>query len=228
MDIVIPVLNEADNLKILLPYLIKYAKKYPVHILVVDAAVSSDDSKNICSTFGVSYYKSKHTQRSKQMNECFTQSKGDCILFVHADVLPPTDYYEAIQQAAQKGFDAGCFAYQFKSNHLLLKINSAFTKYDGIFTGGGDQCHFVRRSVFKQLGGYNDNYVIMEDFEFYERLKKATIPFTILPNKATVSARKYINNSYLRVNLVNLIALIKFRQQADPKSIKEFYMKWLK
>lgn len=228
LDIVIPVLNEAENLNILLPYLIAHKHNDSVRILVVDAAVSTDTSKEICLSYGVSYCKSKYTQRSRQMNECLTQCTGDYVLFVHADVLPPADYYEAIQKAIQEGCVAGCFAYQFNSNHLLLKINSAFTKYKGIFTGGGDQCHFVRQRLFKELGGYNDDYVIMEDFEFYERLKKANIPFIILPNKATVSARKYINNSYLRVNLINLIALIKFRLQADPKTIKAFYLKWLK
>jgi hypothetical protein len=42
-------------------------------------------------------------------------------------------------------------------------------------------------------------------------MKKKGISYTIVTNDLIVSARKYKNNSYVRVNLSNLLLLILFK-----------------
>jgi len=67
----------------------------------------------------------------------------------------------------------------------------------------------------------------MEDFEFTKRLRKIS-NYKILKNKALVSARKYECNSFLRVNIANLIALIMFKIDMEPIRIKSLYKKLIR
>ena len=104
-----------------------------------------------------------------------------------------------------------------------MKINAKLTAKDGIFTGGGDQCLFIKRKSFLRLGGFDEQQVLMEDFEFFDRMKRNNIRYKIINNDLIVSARKYKNNSYIRVNLSNLVMFILYRIGCPPKKLKSLY-----
>ena len=227
LDIVIPALNEENNLKNLLPFLKKQQSADNFNIIVIDAFDSTDNSKSICDNNEVFYKKTNQSQRSIQMNEGAAMLSGEYIMFLHADVTPPKNFYNLIISAIDKGNKAGCFAYKFDNENPLLKINSYFTKYNGFYTGGGDQIHFISRSMFEKLGGYCTKHTIMEDFDFYQRIKKSKITTKIIATPAIVSARKYKNNSWFKVNLINLIALVNYKVNRDPFWVKSFYDRWL-
>lgn len=95
------------------------------------------------------------------------------------------------------------FSYKFDIETPLLNLNSKFTTKDGLFAGGGDRCQFFTKKVFEKLEVYNERYCIMEDFKMMDNLRKNNIKYTIIQSKATVIARKYDSNSWLKVNLVN-------------------------
>jgi hypothetical protein len=62
----------------------------------------------------------------------------------------------------------------------------------------------------------------MEDFEFIRRLRKRE-SFTIIPKDTVVSARKYQENSYLKVNIVNLIVFMMFFLGASQQTMLHAY-----
>lgn len=68
----------------------------------------------------------------------------------------------------------------------------------------------------------------MEDFEFFKRMKKQRITYTIVKNDLIVSARKYENNSYLKVNLSNLLLVVLFKLGVSGKKLKKLHDKLLK
>jgi len=228
LDIVIPTLNERKNLQKLLPYLRDNSPHTYTNITVVDSVLSDDSTNDICLQYDTHYIRSDKTQRSYQMNEGGLASKADAILFLHADVRPAPDFYDQIKLALSENYKAGFFSYKFDSDSWLLRINSNTTKTDGWFAGGGDQCQFFDRETFQAIGGYCYNHEIMEDFEMMERIRESDIPFKIIDSPALVSARKYEKNSYLRVNLINLLTFIKYKRNTDTADIREFYKKWLK
>ena len=228
LDIVIPTLNESKNLIKLLPFLQEHLANRAVNIIVVDSNQSTDDTASICLQYDVKYIRSQHTQRSIQLNEGAGLTQGKIILFLHADVLPPSNLYEEITTAIEEQYDAGFFAYVFDSPKWILKVNAFFTRFDGFFAGGGDQCQFVKRSVFQNLGGYEEKLTIMEDFQFYDRLKKANIPYKLIKTPAKVSARKYEHNTYLKVNLANLLVFIGYKLHLPPTKLKQSYSRWLR
>lgn len=229
ISIIIPTYNEQENLVQRLSFLCSKANKYPLEIIISNSPETTDNSPQVCKNKeNVVFLNSKNKGRAFQMNYGAKQATGDVFLFLHADVQLPEDFYDQIQKAISLGNKAGFFAYQFDKKTTLLNINSKFTTKDGLFAGGGDQCHFFTKEMFNQLKGYNEEYCIMEDFEMMDRVRKLKIPFTIIQSKATVSARKYENVSWLKVNLINGYVFMLYKFGVHPKKLREKYKSLLR
>lgn len=226
LSVIIPTLNEEENLKALIPFLKKELAEKKHEIIVVDAN-SKDYSKDICQENGVKFTQVNRSSRAVQMNRGAELATGDALYFVHADTRPVPGFFEDIERAVANGKFAGCYRYRFDSKHPLLKINSWFTRFNGILSGGGDQTLFMKKDLFDSLGGFNEHFCIMEDFELVKRIK-IQYQFFIIPKSIKVSARKYENNSWLRVQWANLIAFKNFLQKRDPREIREQYYGMLK
>lgn len=226
ISVIIPTYNEANNIGKLLERLNQMPSDVNTEIIVVDGG-SGDETMNIAKTFGVEVYKSPRKGRAAQMNFGVKQSKGEVLQFIHADTLPPLSNFKDIQNAIETDFSVGCFTYCFDSKHPLLRINSFFTRFDKIWCRGGDQAIFVTRKAFDEVGGYRDDYLIMEDFDFIKKIQ-AKFPFRIVKNNCIVSARKYQNNSYLKVQLANLKIFRMYDEGASQELMTETYQKLLK
>ncbi len=226
LDIIIPTYNEYDNLCQLIPYLLKHIDKSNTQIIVVDADSSDDKSACLFEDFNIQYHKTDKTCRASQLNHGAELSSADYLFFLHADVRPPQDFIAQIRHNLQK-YDYGIFSYEFSPSTLLLGINARATKKKGILSGGGDQGLFIKRTLFNQVGGYKEGQVIMEDFELFSRLKSIS-DYALIQKPVTVSSRKYVENSWLRVNLVNLIAFTLFHIGSSPHVIKSFCQRWLR
>ncbi len=226
ISVIIPTFNESEQIGNLIDYLIQNKGNADIEIIVVDGG-SSDNTIETANSKNVIVEKVKLRGRANQMNHGAAIASGDIFYFVHADTLPPSSYPNCITESILNGFTSGCCAYKFDSDKFLLKINEQFTKFNGIFTGGGDQTLFVTKAIFNKIKGFNPDFVIMEDFEFYKRLKRIS-KFKILHSKAIVSARKYEKNSYLRVNLANLAAIFLFSLKTNPQKISNIYKSLIK
>lgn len=113
--------------------------------------------------------------RARQMNAGAAASRGDVLLFLHADTQLPLDARSAVEAALQ---DPSCvggrFDVRFERDSglswLISRMVNLRSRWTGIATG--DQAMFVRRPVFERLGGFVD-IPIMEDVEFARRMKRA-------------------------------------------------------
>ncbi len=221
ISLIIPCLNESKNLSELIPYLLKNGGALLHEIIVVDAN-STDGSAEIAKSFGVRCLTCSQGSRAAQMNAGAKIAMGDVLYFVHADTRPLVSFGFDIQAAISSGKLAGCYRYEFDSKSILLRINGWFTKFNGMFSGGGDQTLFIGREFFGTLGGFDETFCIMEDFELVRRIKRVT-QFVIIPKKIKVSARKYKSNSWLRVQLANFAAFSFFLLKVKPHQIKGLY-----
>jgi rSAM/selenodomain-associated transferase 2 len=229
LSIIIPVYNEKENLLKKLSFLCEQANKFPLEIIISNSPDTSDTSLEVCKAFDkVSCFTSNKKGRAAQMNFGARIAKGDVLLFLHADVTLPEDFYTQIQEATSNRSKAGFFAYKFDKDSLFLNFNSKFTKKDGLFAGGGDQCQFFTKETFARLKGFNEAFCIMEDFEMIDRVRKHKIPFVIIQSKAIVSARKYENNSWLKVNLINGYVFIKYKFGVSPEKLQKTYKNLLR
>lgn len=207
ISIVVPTYNESEHIAEQLRYLSEYAQDSVNEILVIDG-LSSDDTVQIVRKEGFQCLISSKKGRAAQMNLGAKLTSGDILYFVHADSIPPKTYVSDIIDALQSGAESGCYRFKFNSNHPLLKINGWFTRFDRLMCRGGDQTLFIKRAVFEELKGFK-NYAIMEDFDMIKRLRDRHT-FRIIQKDVIVSARKYSENSYLKVNVVNLVIFIMF------------------
>lgn len=220
ITVIIPSHNEKENLENLLPKLCGFKSPVPVEVIVALSHENNDGSENIHTTASIEILKCGLKGRASQMNTAEEKAEGSILVFLHADVTPPITFFQDIYATLESTYDAGFFSYRFDKESFLLKINASFTAKDGIFTGGGDQCLFIKKSVFRKIGGFNEKQELMEDFEFFDRMKKNRIPYRIIKNDLIVSARKYKNNSYVRVNLTNLLLMILYKLRYPSRKLK--------
>lgn len=220
ISIIIPTYNEADYIQQLLNYLQKHADSSVLEILVVDGQ-STDNTPDAVRKTGLNCIISPQKGRAAQMNLGARQAKGDILYFIHADSFPPKSYVTDIFQKIELGAESGCYRFSFDSDKWMLKINSWFTRFDRLMCRGGDQTLFIKREVFEELNGFK-NYAIMEDFDLIKRLRERGT-FHIIQKSAIVSARKYEENSYLRVNFINLVIFMMFYFGASEKTMVHAY-----
>tara|TARA_B100000508_G_scaffold137355_1_gene131528 strand:- start:25337 stop:26023 length:687 start_codon:yes stop_codon:yes gene_type:complete len=220
LSIIIPTLNEAKKLPQLLDVIVPLINTYD-EIIVVDAE-SSDKTVSIAKKYGIKTIVSKKASRAYQMNIGASEAEGDVYYFVHADVLPPKSFRSDIESSIRNNADAGCYRFKFDKKSLMLKFNAWWTQFNFMFCRGGDQTLFVKAEVFEKLNGFDENYSIMEDFDFIKRLNKKHL-FKIMKKPVVVSARKYEKNSYFKVNMVNLWSHWSFMLGRSPEKIRKFY-----
>lgn len=208
ISIIIPTYNESEHIETLINHLIENGQNVVKEILVIDGH-SQDKTMALAQNAGAKSYLSPKKGRAAQMNYGASLASGKILYFVHADSFPPETYVSDILNALEEGFPMGCYRFKFKSDKLMLRFNSYCTRFDRIMCRGGDQTLFVLKDIFEELGHYKDDYVIMEEYDFIIRARKK-YPFKIIPKDVLVSARKYDNNSYFRVNLANLTVFMMF------------------
>lgn len=224
ISIIIPTFNECEYIESLISSIFKY-QKGAIEVIVCDGG-SSDDTRSIAKSAGAEVFISPQKGRASQMNYGASKASGDVLYFVHADVKLHPDFEKDIYQAIEDGFSIGCYRYQFDSRLLLLKINAFFTRFDWIWCRGGDQTLFIPKNCFEQIGGFNNDFKIMEDYDLIVRAKKV-FKFKIIPKNVIVSARKYDTNSYLKVQLANLKIMRMWKKGVSQSEMVDTYQKLL-
>jgi rSAM/selenodomain-associated transferase 2 len=221
ISIIIPTLNEAENIGQLVQYLKRHATNTLLEIIVVDAQ-STDNTEGVARQAGARVLTSEKRGRAVQMNLGSKAAKGDVLYFVHADCYPPESYCIDIQQFINEGYELGCYRYRFDSACVLLKINAFFTRFSPLWCRGGDETLYVKRSAFERLKGYDEYFSIMEEYDF---IRRAQVHFKlkIMPKYALVSARKYETNSYLRVQWANFRVFNLYKKGVAPEEIAKTY-----
>ncbi len=227
ISIIIPTLNEEKYIAKVLSWLTSINSDKILECIVCDGG-SEDNTVNIASQFKTTVLLSPKKGRSNQMNFAAQHAKGEILYFVHADCIPPSTCFESIMQALHQNYDAGCFRYKFDSDKYLLKVNAFFNRFGGLICRGGDQTLFVRKEIFFSLSGFSEKFIIMEDYDFVKRIMKQ-YSFKVIPEYAVVSARKYENNSWAKVNIANAVAMYMFMSGVySPLRIRNTYHSMIK
>ncbi|WP_299260440.1 TIGR04283 family arsenosugar biosynthesis glycosyltransferase [uncultured Aquimarina sp.] len=196
ISIIIPILNEAATICKLLSHLIKAANTEEAieEIIIVDGG-SVDESIKTVQNFSNTQSTtikvvSSEKGRAKQMNAGAAKASGDILYFLHADSFPPKNYDRYILEEIHKENEAGCFRMKFDSNHWWLRFLGWLTQFESKRCRGGDQSQFITASLFKEIDGYDEAYVVYEDNDLVDRLF-AINKFIIIPKYVVTSARRY-------------------------------------
>lgn len=211
--------------------MVSHLAPLPFEVVVVDGGSTDstfDEARSYTGVTVLRYEGLNQACRATQMNYGVAQTSGDVLWFVHADVVPPLNALERIGEAVETGASLGGFAFDFESSSLLLQLNALMTRLNWSFTRGGDQTLFVTRELWNALSGYRPEFVIMEEYDLIDRAEALGFAYRRMPGVVRVSARKYVHNSYVRVQLANLKAFTMYRKGASPDAIKRMYHRILR
>ena len=227
LHVIIPVVNEAENLASLLPYLQSQLNDRG-HVTVADGGSTDGIHAVMRANPAVSYLRCSRRGRAQQMNEAVWNgdNNGGVVYFVHADTKPPEGFYNDIVANVAGGYPVGCYRFKFDMFHPLLSINAFCTRFRGLACRGGDQSLYLTRQAFDELGGYRDMQ-IMEDYDIIQRVWACAYNFRVMPRDIMVSARKYRVNGWLRVQLANLRVFRMYRAGADQQDMVSAYRSML-
>lgn len=225
ISIIIPTYNEQTELPNLLQHLENYGRGQ-IEIVVIDAG-STDGTQKSAQNFNVLFLRTPVKGRAVQMNYGAAQANGDILFFVHADTLPPASFIDDIHTAINAGFDLGRYCSAYRSKSVLLKLNALLSGFDSTAGMGGDQTLFVTKKCFNQCGGFNTEMKIMEEFDF---CKRARIQgrYKIIRKPVFISARKYENNSWLKVQRANFKVFRMYASGANQEALVATYRRMLK
>ena len=238
LHLIIPVVDEIDNLRSLLPYLSRELAGRG-RITVADGG-STDGTQAMVETARAGEGQAGRCQlqllacrergRAQQMNQAASQAADqfDVLYFVHADTRPPRGFYDDILRSVKEGYTTGCYRFRFDSSSPLLAINAFCTRFKGLACRGGDQSLFLTVGAWRELGGFDGEMHIMEDYDIIQRIWARDIPFRVMPRSIMVSARKYRANSWLRVQLANWKVFRMYKAGAPEQEMISLYRRRLR
>ena len=209
VSIIIITLNEAKNLESTIESsrnaaLMSRGRKLPIEVIVSDGG-SIDGTLELAEAFADRIV---HSQKGRymQLNAGAKASKGDILLFLHADTILPRG---AILRIVKRFQDSKVLGGAFKkdwawSPNITL---SSFLNFSVKFWQGfgnwltqlvkefpGDNAFFIKREVFDQLNGFSPMW-ICEDLDLSRRLLKYS--------------KKIERNFFKKISYKNKIAYIR-------------------
>lgn len=225
ISIIIPVFNEEDTIANLLHYLNEHSKSQTVADIIVVDGESTDNTEAKVKEHNVMFLKSKKG-RAKQMNLGAKHAKGVILYFLHADSLPPKHFDELIINEVQKGNLAGCFKMKFDSNHWWLYLAGWFTQFNWRICRGGDQSQFITKSLFEEIGGFDEEFIVFEDNDLINKLYSIK-QFTVVQKWITTSSRRYHKNGIWKLQYHFWVIHIKKWFGASAEDLLNYYKKYI-
>jgi rSAM/selenodomain-associated transferase 2 len=205
LSIIIPVLNEAQYLGEALACL---PGAPDLEVIVVDGG-SSDATLAAAAGFPAVKVLSAPRGRGSQMNAGALASKGDLLVFLHADTRLTPEHLRALRTAAaDPDFAAGAFELMLTPPVPALRVIAWGANRRARLLGlpYGDQVLMVRRALFFSLGGFAHRRP--EDLDLVLRLR-GRAPLRLLRPPVSSSGRRWLERGYCRTTLKNWLDLAR-------------------
>lgn len=222
LSIILPARNEAAHIEATLAQL-QALRERGVEVIVVDGG-SGDTTPSLAAPL-CDHVLASAPGRAQQMNTGAAASRGDILLFLHADTRLPADADRLILQGlAASGRQWGRFDVHIEGRHPLLPMVAWFMNHRSRLSGiaTGDQGLFATRAAFETVGGYA-NIRLMEDIRLCAALKQQCGDPLCLRQRITTSGRRWDANGLWRT--IGLMWWLRLRHffGASPDQLHAIY-----
>jgi len=227
ISIIIPTYSEEAVLEKTLIQLMRLKSESDLEIIISDGG-SHDGTIDIANRYAQVIKAEKG--KAKQLNAGAKRASGDILFFVHADMHVPAGAMRKIEQEIYKNdFDGGGFLNVFDRHNQKIKklgrilhlgLSNKSQAERKIFYG--DNGIFVRKNVFKELGGFKE-LPIMEDYDFSKRLLARYKVCLIKAPKLVLDARRHIKDGFLKTRLKWMLIKRLYLLGLSPTKLNHWY-----
>ena len=224
ISLIIPVFNEA---LIIEDYLSRIPIRSDLEVIIVDGQ-SDDETVTLCEKVTLEFKPkvviSPLKGRANQLNLGASLAIGEILCFFHLDSQLPFDYFTQIEELlSRRQAIAGAFSLAIDAPQIPFRWLEKLVNWRSRFFSlpYGDQGLFLKKSVFKTMGGFAP-MPIMEDYEFVQRLTKQG---TIHISQAYVltSSRRWQKLGILKTTLINQGMILGYYLKIDPEILARWY-----
>ncbi len=230
LAVVVPALNEAENLPRLLRSLglregagsAGGAPDVPDEVIVVDGG-STDASREIAARHGARVATSERG-RGVQLAEGARLATADLLLFLHADVRLEPGSIAAVRDAFRPP--------EVVATGMRQRVDGAGWVYRGIERAAnrrvafgwvyGDSGLCVRRSVYDEVGGFRE-LPLFEDLDLSRRLRRRGRVALVRESLVHVSPRRWQEEGALRRTVRNWMLTAAWALGMDPARLERYY-----
>ena len=170
ISIIIPTINEANNLPLLLSDLSILKKEG--EIIIVDCG-SEDSTTDIANIYGAKVYKSQERNRGLQLDIGAKNSRGDWLIFLHADTRLTNYWFITIKSVLKRDKNLIYFCrFKILNSKIIYRVLEILVNFRSQYLKKpyGDQGLIIHRSTYFKNNGFS-KIPLMEDVDFLERLK---------------------------------------------------------
>jgi rSAM/selenodomain-associated transferase 2 len=221
ISVIIPTFNEACYLPATFDAI---ERNEGAHEVIVVDADSFDATIHVALEHGARVVWSSVRQRASQMNLGAQSARGDILLFLRADTRLPKNALQKIEYViAKPHLVGGGFARRYDSPSWFLRGTCALAGMRARLIGWflGDQAIFVRREVFKILGGFR-HLNLFEDLDFSRRMRREGRVVTLRPPVIS-SARRFSLCRPWRTTWCDLSMTWRYLRGVDPNQLAAKY-----
>ena len=224
LSIIIPTLNEANNLPLLFADLNTWP--YDFDLTIVDGG-SKDLSIPIAQIQGAYVIKCPKKNRGYQLKIGASNAKGDWLLFLHADSRLDRKWVNSLLKIIKDKAstdNAWYFDFRLKNNNLefrILEIAVALRSHY-LQRPYGDQGLLIHKDLYEHSGGFS-SLKIMEDLDLITRITK-TQKARRIGAKIYTGDIKWVSTNIIKRAVKNALLRKKWRQGYNIDSLsKEYY-----
>lgn len=215
-SIIIPTLNEEENLPILLNSIKK--QNYKNFEVIVCDSLSKDKTKKIALDFSkklnLIFYQQRFLNVSQGRNFGGRRGKGEFLIFLDADVEIEKNFLEKINKYInQYNLDLLTVWNRSKKSFkgkiifgLMNLVMSLSVKFKPAMNG---PCMVIKKTKFLEVGGFDEKIVFGEDFDITRRLVKKGGKFMVFKTPILyVSTRRFEKEGLLKSLYKSIKAII--------------------
>ncbi len=175
LSIIIPARNEEENIE-------KLLKSIKRQYFSCEVILGNDNSTDKTGEIGRKYAKvinGKWGHPGLVRNACAKEAKGDCLLFLDADVILPRNFLKKNFEEFVKRDLASATTYVKPLSKRLddklihgIGYNLVYFLSQKISPIAAGFCIFCKKSVFKKINGFDETITLGEDHDFVRRSRE--------------------------------------------------------